>query len=191
MLDNAFAFALDIASQIERANITFHPSSPSARVGRTEKLLSDVLIVAVRMIPHFVASYSVREPVEVNRVFDQPRPPPVLGDPGDLLSVFKNILENSVKYKNFNAPLKLRISITEEAEYVRVDIVDNGIGIDPGDEDRIFTRGYRTPRARRHQVRGGGLGLAYCREVLKRMGGTISATGRKDGLTITVKLRKA
>jgi hypothetical protein len=190
VLDNAFGYSLDLMSQIERANITNRPPPKTQRLARTDKLLASVIIIAVRMIPHFVSSHSVRVPVEVNRIFDESWPPPVMGDAADLLSVFANIVENAIKYGQREKPIKVHIGVIDDGDFVRVDISDNGIGIDPDDEQRVFTHGYRGLRAKGHSMRGTGHGLAYCRELLKQAGGEIFATHQEIGLTISVRLRK-
>lgn len=107
---------------------------------------------------------------EVTLEGDMPR---VLADAGQLTSLFQNLIGNAVKYR---APgrtphVRLRVEATE-ADRWRFSVEDNGIGIDPAYQDRIFL-----PFQRLHghdQYEGTGIGLAVCRKVVERHGGTLT-----------------
>ncbi|MDX6646027.1 MAG: hypothetical protein QOK40_1754, partial [Miltoncostaeaceae bacterium] len=70
-----------------------------------------------------------------------------------------------------------------------IDVADTGIGMTPGEQERLFERFYRAEGAQARQIRGTGLGLAIAREIVLAHGGTIecrSAEGR--GSTFRVAL---
>jgi signal transduction histidine kinase len=193
LLRNAFAYGNDILSQIERSisQDSGNLINPNAV---TDKLLADVILQAVRLIEHQMIAHSsgVREGYRINKIIDLPKPPPVRGAPGDLISVFKNIFENSVKYRRSDRVLIINVGVgwdREKMDYVTVNITDNGIGVKAKDVERIFTRRFRTKEARYHRVHGDGLGLAYCRDVLKSYGGDINAESHDGRLVIVVKLK--
>ena len=193
-LNNALSFALDLQSQIQRANLSAQASASRAQskaLARTDRLLASVIQKAINLIPFMKQSHSLTCAHDVNAIFVQPYPPTVLGASGDLLSVFTNILENSVKYRKEGENIRLSITHSNDPQFVTVLVRDYGIGIEPGDEDKLFTQGFRSKRARRHAVRGSGLGLAYCKRVMEACGGTIKAVAQDDGLLLELRLKRA
>ena len=116
----------------------------------------------------------------------------VRGDPAELGLVFRNLLENAVKYSD--RPVRIRIEVEETTEgRVRVIISDQGIGIPKQELRRIFRRFYRTGRDVQRQVSGLGLGLFVVRTLLRKHGGQIVALseGAGRGSRFVVTLRRA
>jgi two-component system sensor histidine kinase KdpD len=87
-------------------------------------------------------------------------------------SVLVNLLENAAKYTPPGSPL--RIAATVETGAVRVEIADEGPGLPPDAEQRVFEKFYRGPSGRH----GFGLGLAICRAIVAAHGGRIWAQNR-------------
>jgi CheY-like chemotaxis protein/anti-sigma regulatory factor (Ser/Thr protein kinase) len=112
--------------------------------------------------------------------------PSALADSGRLRQVLFNLMENAIKYSPRGAEIVVR-SCEKDGE-VRVEVVDRGPGIDPGDQDRLFKEFSRiNPPGMR--VVGAGLGLALSRMLTDAMGGRIgvdSAPG--EGSTFWVAL---
>jgi signal transduction histidine kinase len=72
---------------------------------------------------------------------------------------------------------------------VKLVITDQGIGISPEDQKRIFDRFYRTDDARAHTKKGTGLGLAICAWIVESHHGRIEVqSGPNKGSTFTVTL---
>ena len=92
-----------------------------------------------------------------------------------LSNVFFNLLDNAVKYSRTDVPLSLSIQTSDEEDYIRIVIQDNGIGMEKHELKRIFERFYRVGPGNRHDVRGFGLGLAYVLSVIRQIGGRITA----------------
>ena len=123
---------------------------------------------------------------------DRKRPLVALGDTGELGLVFRNLLENAVKYSE--PPVEVRVSLTAPSEgRVRVEIADRGIGIEPGELKAIFQRFYRAGRDVQRQAAGLGLGLFIVRNLVRRNGGRVEATseGTGHGSRFVVTLRAA
>jgi signal transduction histidine kinase len=117
-------------------------------------------------------------------------PAPVLGDRGQLLRVFGNIVDNAVKYSPAGGEIGIRMR--RSGRQVAVDITDPGLGIAPSDMDRLFTRFGRIVTAANEGIGGTGLGLYLCRELVRRLGGDITATSVEGrGSTFTVRLPAA
>lgn len=97
--------------------------------------------------------------------------PRVLGDPGHVTRVFRNLLENAVKFGPENRPVKVRAA--ERGEFLEFEVRDEGPGIPKKDQPRIFERFYSVQKHRRNEFGSTGLGLAICRHTLKNLGGEI------------------
>jgi signal transduction histidine kinase len=97
--------------------------------------------------------------------------PPVAADPGQLRQVLGNLIENAIKY----SPGAGTIEVTLEAvdTNVRFAIRDSGPGIPKSEQQRIFERFYRLPPEATRGVRGTGLGLYICQELVQRVDGHI------------------
>lgn len=80
-----------------------------------------------------------------------------------------NILENAIKYTNTNG--KIEISTTSYEMFKRIDIKDNGIGIEEEELNNIFKRFYRCKNAKQYE--GVGIGLYLTREIISLQGGYI------------------
>ena len=93
--------------------------------------------------------------------------------------VLINLLDNAIKYTPPGSPIMLSAWATEGA--VTVEVADQGPGLPPGDEQRIFEKFYRV-RARQRPS-GAGLGLTICRGIVAAHGGHIWAENRPGGGT--------
>lgn len=116
----------------------------------------------------------------------------VRGDAAELGLVFRNLLENALKYSR--DPVRIRVGIEEARDgRVRVEIADEGIGIPDHELERIFQRFYRAGRDVQRQVAGLGLGLFVVRTLLRKHGGRIAAfsEGAGRGSRFVVTLRPA
>lgn len=90
-------------------------------------------------------------------------------------NVIFNLLDNAVKYRDPERPLKLTVSSRDlEHERLEICIEDNGIGIRRDDLKKIFEKFYRVSTGNRHDVKGFGLGLAYVKKMIDELGGAIT-----------------
>jgi signal transduction histidine kinase len=108
-------------------------------------------------------------------------------DPDRIRQVLRNLLSNAIKYSAPGSEVSARI------EYVglsyRVSIADRGPGIPPEALPYIFDRFYRAPAAIRGHVRGMGIGLYVCRELIQAHGGSIEVSSRLgEGTTFVLHL---
>ncbi len=125
-------------------------------------------------------------------VLDRSRSLRVRGDEAELGVIFRNVLENAVKYSE--DPIRIRVGMVEVPDgRVRVEISDQGIGIPKQELGRIFNRFYRAGRDVQRQVSGLGLGLFVVRTLLRKHGGGIVALseGAGRGSRFVVTLRPA
>jgi two-component system sensor histidine kinase SenX3 len=111
----------------------------------------------------------------------------VYGDRPQLLMALRNLLSNAVSY----SPPHTRVAVAARADEgdVVIDVKDQGIGIPPADQDRIFERFYRVDPARSRNTGGTGLGLAIVKHVCRNHGGECSVWSELgEGSTFTLRL---
>lgn len=98
------------------------------------------------------------------------RLPTVMGDATQLVQVFQNLVSNAIKFRGEGTP-SVQISVAPQEGYWRFSVRDNGIGIEPRSQYRIFQIFQRLHD--REQYPGSGIGLAICKKIVERMGGKI------------------
>lgn len=86
-----------------------------------------------------------------------------------------NILDNAVKYTNLKG--KIDIYVQDAINFMRIDIKDNGIGIDKNEFNNIFKRFYRSEEVQ--ELEGSGVGLYLSRKILESQGGNIIVSSQK------------
>jgi signal transduction histidine kinase len=100
--------------------------------------------------------------------------PPVHADPERLHQILENLLDNAVKY----APegTRVRVAVEQPAPERLRTVIENQVGAQPPDPDRMFDRFYRADPSRSSGAGGVGLGLAISRELAAAQHGTLGAT---------------
>jgi PAS domain S-box-containing protein len=132
---------------------------------------------------------SARESINGNPLTVTAELPADLVVPGDrrrLRQVVDNLLGNAVKYSPDGGRITVRLRpVGGSAELT---VSDTGIGVGAEEREQMFTRLYRTTRARDRAIPGSGLGLALSRAVVQRHHGTIEL-GTHDGPGTTIRVR--
>lgn len=95
--------------------------------------------------------------------------PQVQGEEQSLDRLFYELIANALLYRGEQAP-KVQISANETGEFWEFTVTDNGVGIDQAYHDRIFGL---FKRLHGRNIPGIGLGLAICRKIVERHGGSI------------------
>jgi two-component system phosphate regulon sensor histidine kinase PhoR len=95
----------------------------------------------------------------------------VLGDRDRLLQVLNNLLENATAYSPRGA--KITLGAAESGARVTVAVTDNGPGIAPEHQDRVFERFYRVDPDRSREAGGTGLGLAIVKHIVEAHGSKV------------------
>ena len=113
--------------------------------------------------------------------------PVVSGDAGQLRQVFQNLVGNALKFHRPDVPPLVRVSAERTAAGWAITVADNGIGFEDRHAARIFQVFQRLHG--RDEFEGTGVGLAVCKKIVERHGGSIVAHGRPgDGATFVVTL---
>lgn len=101
-----------------------------------------------------------------------PRQPVVMTTQQSMLEkIAANLVSNAVRYNKDNG--KVTVALTDEGHQVRLEVADEGIGIAPQDQEKIFEEFYRTDAALGVTSLGTGLGLSIVRKFVTGLGGTV------------------
>ncbi len=98
--------------------------------------------------------------------------PRVMGDPERIRQVIDNLVDNAYHYTPENGTIKVGIHALDRTE-VQVDVEDNGVGIAPDDQERVFERFYRGEHPLVLATPGTGLGLPIVRQLVEMHNGRI------------------
>jgi PAS domain S-box-containing protein len=111
------------------------------------------------------------KPMSINLDAD-PDLPTIPGDPERVHQIMANLVSNAYNYTHPNGKINVRIHLKDEDE-VQVDVKDNGIGITPEEEKRIFERFYRGEDPLVLATAGNGLGLSITQQLIQMHHGEI------------------
>ncbi|WP_322907703.1 sensor histidine kinase [Paenibacillus sp. SGZ-1009] len=115
-------------------------------------------------------------------------PARIFADPLQLDSIFTNIMENSLKYRQHERGL-LQIQTIVQREQIIIYLTDNGPGVPEQSLGHLFDVFYRSDPSRNNPNKGSGLGLAITAKAVERMGGSIKALhAPSGGLRIIIRL---
>jgi signal transduction histidine kinase len=105
--------------------------------------------------------------------------PPIVADLQRLAQAFSNLISNAIKYTPDGGTITIHAQQIDDAHF-QIVVSDNGVGIDPADQELIFDKFFRAGSAGQHssgefKFKGGGpgLGLSIVRGVVEAHGGRI------------------
>jgi len=138
------------------------------------KVQVDLRPIAVPYVAHHcVYEWKINHPArEFQILFDDQKPILAWGDENELIVVLNNLLDNAVKYSQPGSKITVTIRETRD-ENVILGVIDEGIGITPAHQKKIFNRFYRVSGEDNQIVYGHGLGLYICKKLMTAMGGDI------------------
>jgi signal transduction histidine kinase len=177
-----------IASESDRLTRIVDDVLWASRVDSGRLTLAIDRFDAVQIAAGIVAAARAHLPPTVTISFDPPKElPAVAGDADKVRQVLANFLDNAVKYSPDGGQVELRIE--EQEGRMRFSVRDQGLGIPPAEQARVFEKFYRLDPQLTRGVGGTGLGLYICRELVRRMGGRIwVASGEGPGSTFFFEL---
>lgn len=112
--------------------------------------------------------------------------PTIAADISSLSEVFANLIDNALKYSHEGGTVT--VNATAEGNYVRVNVIDQGIGMPSNVVSNLFHKFYRSHRSR-ETVAGTGIGLYICKAIVESHGGHIevkSEDGRGSTFSFTI-----
>lgn len=113
----------------------------------------------------------------------------IQGNEARLRQVMGNLFDNALRFTPADGRIMARVGGGPRPGTVAFTITDTGCGIAPEHIERVFDRFYKVDaaRSRTEHTRGGGLGLAICKSIVERSGGSISIASQVGrGTTVTV-----
>jgi signal transduction histidine kinase len=147
--------------------------------------LTEVILCVVEMLK--------TDADQKNIQIDFPHPPAlsfIHADRNGMESVFANLISNAIKYGTTGG--RITISLEEHGNFVKVAVVDTGIGIKKEDIPRIFDKFYRVKSPETRHIAGTGLGLAIVKNIVDDHLGSISVESvQGKGTAFSVLLPKA
>lgn len=106
----------------------------------------------------------------------------VEADKTHLSNILNNLIDNAIKYSGDS------VAINISGNRKEISVADNGIGIPVKSLPYLFNKFYRVPRGNRQEVRGYGIGLYYVKNMLEKMGWSISVRSKEsEGSIFTIK----
>ena len=117
----------------------------------------------------------------------------IVVDKNAMKIVFNNLIDNAIKYSV--KEVQLNVKIGSNSNKVIIEFIDNGIGLLPKEQKKIFNKFYRIYHQDIPSVKGTGLGLYWVKEIIKSHGGKITVysegTGKGSRFTIELPVYKA
>jgi len=159
------SFAKDGAQRLDRMILALLDYS---RIGRGSEPPAPVALGEV--VDEAIANLGLAIKAAGARVEVGGAPPVALGDRGELVRLFQNLIANAIKFRAPEREPVVKVEARRDASILVVSVADNGIGIAPENQGRIFGIFQRLHGS---EVEGCGIGLASCRKIVEHHGGRI------------------
>lgn len=156
-----------LASQIEAIVDSSRIESGSLYIERVPISLRNAIESAVNALEKQIAEKQQVLDVELSPT------PMVLADQKRLVQVIAALLDNAHKYTPEGGHIVVRTGLTDDGSRVQISVSDDGIGIAPNDQARIFEKFFRSEDQEVRNVPGFGLALYIARGLLAALGGHI------------------
>jgi PAS domain S-box-containing protein len=164
--DEFIAFAVDGACRMQRL---IQDLLAYSRVGSAKDSLSEISSEDALKQTLFNLRAAIKDSGAV--VTHSPLPA-VFADETQLIQLFQNLVGNAIKYRRSELPSVHISAMPDGGTRWMFSVRDNGLGIDPQYFDRIFGMFQRLHK--REEFAGTGIGLAICKKIVERHGGSIS-----------------
>jgi signal transduction histidine kinase/CheY-like chemotaxis protein len=160
-------------------------------LSKVESGRMDVVLQTIdvrRLLDETVAQFSARDadspPIEIDR---PDTVEPLHTDPDKLRQVLVNLISNAAKFAKHGRVVVRAITEPESGALVRLDVIDNGVGIPPDRLEKIFDAFEQADSSIQRRFGGTGLGLAIARSLCERLGYRLGVVSDEDvGSTFSV-----
>ncbi|MCG6551903.1 MAG: HAMP domain-containing histidine kinase [Candidatus Magnetominusculus sp. LBB02] len=155
----------------------------AAEVESGENSLGASIVDVLNLFKNIISSfrqYAQGKDIEMEMIYDLPAGEDAIffkTDPEKLSLIVSNLLANAIEFTDNGGKVELRFWTDEGS--LRVDVKDNGVGVDNADLNVIFDRFRQIETGSTKTHRGHGLGLSIVKAIVELLGGTISVTSEK------------
>jgi signal transduction histidine kinase len=137
----------------------------------------------LRRLSELLAPMVQRPTVRLRTEADPAAPADVVTDEEMLTRILRNLLANGLKFTDEG---EVRLTVRQTTDHLEFAVADTGVGIPPGEQERVFEEFYQVPGGRRG---GTGLGLPYARHLAHALGGDLLLASEPGaGTTVTLRL---
>ena len=169
-----------ISSEIDRALNVINDFSSLGKLVSLNKEELDIELLLTEIITTLRPIFKKENALITLNVSDEIY---INGDYNRLKQVFVNIFKNALEAKKEHIPLEVLINVKKYKNYIKIDITDNGIGMDKDTLENMNKIFYTTKN------NGNGLGVVLSNEIIEMHNGTIKYLSTKDiGTTVSIKL---
>ncbi len=102
-------------------------------------------------------------------------------DPNKIKIVIKNLLSNAIKFNS--KEVNINISLIDTPHFIQVNVKDNGVGIEPEKEERIFEQFYQSEEYMTREGQGAGIGLSIVKSIVDLHKGDVWVSSKQNELT--------
>ena len=114
----------------------------------------------------------------------------VMAEREHIIEVIKNLVENGIRYNHAGG--SVTVTVSSDGTETTLSVADNGIGIEPEHQSRVFERFYRVSKSRSRETGGTGLGLAIVKHICELYGAQLSLQSVFGvGTTVTIRFPSA
>lgn len=139
--------------------------------------LKDLINRVVELLENGAVQKSVSISASINKDIQ------MYADKSMIATVLRNLLSNAIKFTDVNGSIK--ITVLSNEEYIKVSIVDSGVGIKPENIEKLFSLESNYTTYGTNKEKGTGLGLVLCKEFIEKNKGTISVESSENGSTFS------
>ncbi|MFH1522708.1 MAG: ATP-binding protein [Patescibacteria group bacterium] len=173
----------DLEKYLERANITNEQMialvNDLLNISRIEEgrfgyefKFEDIEKIIIQVIKEFKDSDLLREKkLKIKFLKPKEKLPKVKIDKNKFVMVLQNIVSNAIKYSKEKTEIIFKVELGKK--FMKMYIVDRGIGIPAEEHDKVFSRFFRATNAKKKGIKGSGLGLFLARNIINSHGGDI------------------
>ena len=171
--ENNLAFVTRIEEQAERLHQLIQDMLQIARVESGQEVLDIVPLSLERAVRGTVAQHDdAARRKEIELSFEIEADATIAADEDGLQTILDNLLSNALKYTPVGGWVRVRLLRAGDRAVVRVE--DNGIGIAPENQPRVFERFFRADKSRSRAVISTGLGLSIVKHLAQSFGATVA-----------------
>lgn len=172
-----------ITAEVARLTRLLNNVLDFARIERGEKQYHFRRVDLIALVRAAVDAYRpnlITNGFEVNAAFPNDTVF-VQGDPDALHQIVVNLLANAEKYSSTRKEITVEIRCNQSGVSAEIWVLDRGMGVSPGNEERIFEQFYRAHDSLSSGIQGSGLGLTLARQMARAHGGDVRYAPREGG----------